>query len=418
MSAGLHAVDELAAQLDAALIIDDQKAESDGASTSSDAAVPDYASEDDSIDDTASTAGSVDSSCSSEYAADGPPPPLSIYEPKLPNGVKTLFAGDVSSVDSIAQMIKMGSAKNIIVMAGAGLSTNANIPDFRSPTTGLYANLKKFNLPYPEAIFTIDFFRKNPKPFFILAKELYPGQHAPTLSHFFIKLLAQKGLLLRHYTQNIDCLERVAGIDPDLIVEAHGSFYSAHCIGSRCRKEHPIDWVEEQIFSDKIPRCAKCRSLVKPDIVFFGENLPSRFFELMDEDFAKCDLLVIVGTSLLVQPFASLVDEVKEDVPRLLVNMTRVGELKVPGAGLDFDGKYSKSVHRDALLLGDCDEAYAARNVRVEDDLGGGLPAAALGQSTVLLSAWQPALKADAASESRVSKGRLLPGQQGPADRL
>lgn len=77
----------------------------------------------------------------------------------------------------------------------------AGIPDFRSPGSGLYDNLQKYNLPYPQAIFEINFFRENPKPFFVLAKELYPGIFKPTIGHYFIRLLQEKGYLLRHYTQ-------------------------------------------------------------------------------------------------------------------------------------------------------------------------------------------------------------------------
>ncbi|KAJ2004830.1 NAD-dependent protein deacetylase sirtuin-2 [Coemansia thaxteri] len=256
-------------------------------------------------------------------------------------------------------MVAQGKARRIVVMAGAGISTDAGIPDFRSPNTGLYDNLQQFNLPHPEAIFSIDYFRRNPKPFYVLAKELYPGQYVPTQSHFFVKLLAQKGLLLRHYTQNIDCLERAAGIDPELIVEAHGSFHTAHCIGRKCRKEYSQDWVREQIFLDAIPRCDKCGSLVKPDITFFGEGLPARFFELLAQDFDECDLLIVMGTSLLVQPFASLIDKVGPLVPRLLINRERVGEAKVPGLGFDFDGCNAQTIHRDAFVAGDSDEACA-----------------------------------------------------------
>lgn len=69
----------------------------------------------------------------------------------------------------------------------------AGIPDFRSPETGLYHNLQKYELPEPQAIFEINFFRQNPKPFFTLAKELFPGSFKPTISHYFIKLLHEKG---------------------------------------------------------------------------------------------------------------------------------------------------------------------------------------------------------------------------------
>ena len=103
------------------------------------------------------------------------------------------------SVDGIVEYIKSGKATKIITMAGAGISTSAGVPDFRSPVTGLYSNLQKYNLPDPQASFEIGFFRKNPEPFFQLAKELYPDEDkfCPTLSHFFIKLLNDKGILHR-----------------------------------------------------------------------------------------------------------------------------------------------------------------------------------------------------------------------------
>nr|CAH7736653.1 unnamed protein product [Callosobruchus chinensis] len=122
---------------------------------------------------------------------------------------------DNVNLDGIVEHIKNNNCRNIITMAGAA----AGIPDFRSPGTGLYDNLQKYNLPHPQAIFELDFFHENPKPFFVLAKELYPGSFKPTVCHYFIKMLAEKELLLRHYTQNIDTLERVAGIPDDKIDE-------------------------------------------------------------------------------------------------------------------------------------------------------------------------------------------------------
>jgi NAD-dependent SIR2 family protein deacetylase len=107
---------------------------------------------------------------------------------------------------------------------GAGISTSAGIPDFRSPETGLYANLARLNLPYAEAVFDISYFREKPEPFYMLAQELYPGKFRPTITHSFIALLHKKGLLLKLFTQNIDCLEREAGVPGDSIIEAHGSF--------------------------------------------------------------------------------------------------------------------------------------------------------------------------------------------------
>ena len=257
--------------------------------------------------------------------------------------------------DGIIEYIKEGKSKNIITMAGAGISTSAGIPDFRSPGTGLYDNLQKYELPNPTAIFDIRFFQQNPKPFYTLAKELYPGKFEPTASHYFIKLLEKKDLLLRHYTQNIDTLERVAGIGDDVIVEAHGAFHKGHCI--KCRKEYSQEWIKEIIFKDEVPTC-ECGGFVKPDIVFFGENLPERFFKCMQTDFGKCDLLIILGTSLVVQPFASLIDRVGPNCPRLLINMEKAGvssrlDQVLGGGGLQIDNPGN---YRDVAWLGDCDQ--------------------------------------------------------------
>ncbi|GLD65654.1 NAD-dependent protein deacetylase sirtuin-2, partial [Lates japonicus] len=270
---------------------------------------------------------------------------------------------DELTLDGVARYIKSGKCKNIICMVGAGISTSAGIPDFRSPGTGLYANLQKYNLPYPEAIFQIDYFKKHPEPFFALAKELYPGQFKPTICHYFMKMLKDKGLLKRCYTQNIDTLERVAGLEGDDLIEAHGTFYTSHCVSFCCRKEYSLDWMKEKIFSDDIPRCDKCSSLVKPDIVFFGENLPVRFFTSMKMDFPRCDLLIVMGTSLQVQPFAGLVGRVSKSCPRLLINMEKAGQadplfgLLGFGGGMDFD---SDKAYRDVAHISTCDDGCLA----------------------------------------------------------
>lgn len=130
------------------------------------------------------------------------------------------------SIEGVADFLKDegGRPKRVAVMTGAGISTSAGIPDFRSPDTGLYANLARLDLPHPEAVFDISFFRQNPKPFYVLAKELYPGKFHPTVAHAFIALLEEKHMLLKLFTQNIDCLERRAGVPDDKIVEAHGGY--------------------------------------------------------------------------------------------------------------------------------------------------------------------------------------------------
>uniref|UniRef100_A0A3P8PKL6 NAD-dependent protein deacetylase sirtuin-2 n=1 Tax=Astatotilapia calliptera TaxID=8154 RepID=A0A3P8PKL6_ASTCA len=258
---------------------------------------------------------------------------------------------DELTLDGVARYINSGKCKNIICMVGAGISTSAGIPDFRSPETGLYANLQKYNLPYPEAIFQIDYFKKHPEPFFALARELYPGQFKPTICHYFMKMLKDKGILRRCYTQNIDTLERVAGLEGDDLIEAHGTFYTSHCVSFCCRKEYSLEWMKEKIFSDDIPKCDKCSSLVKPDIVFFGENLPARFFTSMKMDFPRCDLLIVMGTSLQVQPFASLVSRYCSSTFTFLSDLFGFGE------GMDFD---SDKAYRDVAHISTCDDGCLA----------------------------------------------------------
>ncbi|KAG7664877.1 HST2 [[Candida] subhashii] len=239
----------------------------------------------------------------------------------------------------------INSGKKVTFFTGAGVSTNAGIPDFRSPDTGLYSNLAKLDLPFPEAVFDIGFFKQNPKPFYTLAEELYPGQYAPTKFHFFIKLLQEKDLLKRVYTQNIDTLERLAGVEDQYMVEAHGSFASNHCI--KCHMEMDNETLREYMADkdrDGIPTCDLCQNYVKPDIVFFGEGLPDRFFEMWEEDCADVEVAIVAGTSLTVYPFGGLPSDIGKRALRVLINNENVG---------DFSSDPRES---DIVLLGDCDE--------------------------------------------------------------
>jgi NAD+-dependent protein deacetylase SIR2 len=230
---------------------------------------------------------------------------------------------------------------NRFAQTGAGISTSAGIPDFRSPDTGLYANLARLDLPYAEAVFDINYFKQNPYPFYMLAHELYPGKYRPTVTHSFVNLLHKKGLLLKLFTQNIDCLEREAGVPGDKIVEAHGSFATQRCV--ECGTEYPDDKMREVIKNKEVPHCLSgtCGGLVKPDIVFFGEQLPAAFFASRTLP-AHADLAIVMGTSLTVQPFASLPSFVSEGTPRVLINLEQVGSL---GSRPD-----------DVLILKKCDD--------------------------------------------------------------
>jgi NAD-dependent deacetylase sirtuin 2 len=237
----------------------------------------------------------------------------------------------------------------------------------------------------------VDYFLRNPDPFYELSRELFPGSYKPTHSHHFIRLLEERNWLLRNYSQNIDMLERIANVSDDKIVEAHGSFHTASCVGSAikhadpnqddtkgskddsddddddngrieripgCGKKYSLEEFKTLIFNkDKggIPRCDACSGLIKPDIVFFGEQLPDRFHSLIGKDFRDADALIVMGTSLQVMPFASLINSVRKNVPRLLINMEEVGVRFSSSHGFDFSGRFQK-YRRDAFYKGTTDE--------------------------------------------------------------
>ena|ERR1700730_10244605 len=106
---------------------------------------------------------------------------------------------------------------------------------------------------------------------YALAKELYPGRFRPTLAHSFIRLLHEKSLLHTCFTQNIDTLERLAGVPETKIVEAHGTFATQRCI--ECKVPYDREEMRTEIMAQKVPHCKQCDGLVKPDIVFFGEGV-------------------------------------------------------------------------------------------------------------------------------------------------
>lgn len=92
-----------------------------------------------------------------------------------------------------------------------------------------------------------------------------------------------------------------------------------------CRARADVEEVKEKALKDEIPYCQQCGGFVKPDIVFFGENLPSRFFQLQETDTTEADLLICIGTSLEVYPFANIAELVDFDIPRILINREKVG---------------------------------------------------------------------------------------------
>lgn len=202
----------------------------------------------------------------------------------------------MNKIDELQKMID--NAYHIVFFGGAGVSTASGIKDFRGKN-GLYRE-KDYptDLP-PEYMLSIDLFKSNPKMFFDFYKDKMNCLDAkPNVIHKYLAKLEKEKKLEAIITQNIDGLHQKAGSKN--VLEIHGSVYKNHCID--CGKSYSAEYV----FNSKgIPKCS-CGGIIKPDVVLYGEQLPTSFVIAMDY-INKADLLIVAGTSLTVEPAASLV---------------------------------------------------------------------------------------------------------------
>lgn len=278
----------------------------------------------------------------------------------------------IKTIDDIVKVLQQ--SKQILVVTGAGISTSLGIPDFRS-SDGIYSTLGKYNLSDPQELFDIWLFRQDPSIFYDFAKRLLPEARGYSPTHAFIRLLQDRGILLRQYTQNIDDIESAAGILADKLIQCHGSFKTASCL--TCKGSVPGHTIFRDIRNGTVPKCTLCNEtriksqtsssskahkplkrgrewetseteiedtpgigIMKPDITFFGEQLATDFKTQVLEDRLKADLLICIGTSLRVAPVAGIPALMPRDVPQLFISRESAG----------------KEYAFDLELLGACDE--------------------------------------------------------------
>lgn len=194
------------------------------------------------------------------------------------------------------------NADSIVFFGGAGVSTESGIPDFRSQD-GLYSQQWKYP---PETIISRSFFDANPVEFYRFYREkLIIKNIEPNTAHFQLAKMEEKGKLKAVVTQNIDGLHQKAGSKN--VFELHGSTLRNFCMD--CGAEYGIDFIAESENSpDKLPRCAKCGGLVKPDVVLYEESLDQNVINGAVNAIKNADTLIIGGTSLVVYPAAGLID--------------------------------------------------------------------------------------------------------------
>jgi NAD-dependent deacetylase len=199
--------------------------------------------------------------------------------------------------EQLAELIRQ--AGSVVALTGAGISVPSGIPDFRSPRTGLWANVD------PMEVAHIDVFHRDPERFWHFYGERFQSlEHKqPNPGHHALAELERVGLLQAVITQNIDRLHARAGSSN--LIEVHGTIAHSSCL--RCRARYPLADVRARQAVDArgVPRC-ECGNPLKPDVVLFGEYLPVDALTHAQALAAGADLLLCIGSSLEVFPVSEL----------------------------------------------------------------------------------------------------------------
>jgi NAD-dependent deacetylase len=191
------------------------------------------------------------------------------------------------------------SSQRGVVLTGAGVSTPSGIPDFRSANSGLWERFDPFEVA------SLSAFRYNPIRFYEWMRTLATVIQgaSPNLAHYGLAQMEEVGYIHTVITQNIDRLHQCAGSKN--VLEVHGSMGSLTC--TRCyRTVGSQGYLEAYLQRGEIPYCPDCNSILKPDLVLMGEQLPAKTWLKAQEACKKCDLMIVAGSSLEVLPVAGL----------------------------------------------------------------------------------------------------------------
>ena len=218
-------------------------------------------------------------------------------------------------IDRFAEMI--AQSNNIIAFTGAGVSTESGIPDFRSPG-GIWSRFD------PED-FTLDKFLHDPesrkKHWKLFAEEGIVTGAEPNAAHYAIAELERMGKLNCVITQNIDNLHQKAGNSPENVLELHGNFNRVRCMN--CGKIFPIEEIMKRLPQEEMPDCDICHGMLKPDAIFFGEQLPQQVLYKAIENSKNCELFIVIGSTLVVYPAAYMPEyALKSGAKLVIVNLS------------------------------------------------------------------------------------------------
>jgi NAD-dependent deacetylase len=220
-------------------------------------------------------------------------------------------------VDRVALALALAAdvlrrARHAVVLTGAGVSTPSGLPDFRSEGSGLWAQAA------PAEVASLSSFREHPERFFLwfrsLAGQIFSAR--PNPAHLALASLEDAGRVEVIITQNVDGLHQKAGSRH--VIETHGSLRTLTC--TRCFLKTESDaYVPAYLETGRTPHCPQCGSVLKPDVILFGEQLPQRAWRQSEAACRACDLILVAGSSLEVMPCAGLPLTAIEHGARLII---------------------------------------------------------------------------------------------------
>ena len=203
--------------------------------------------------------------------------------------------------DVAAAAALLAEARRVVVLSGAGLSTESGVPDFRSPG-GVWTRFD------PDE-FHWDRFQADPAGFWRMRARLMEAldleRARPNPAHEALAAASRSPRLLGHVTQNVDGLLTRAGHAPEKLVEVHGSARTVRCVA--CGRAFPYEVAREAVERDALPpSCPACGGVLKPGTILFGEPMPEDAFARAQAWARHADAMLVVGSSLVVYPVAAL----------------------------------------------------------------------------------------------------------------
>jgi NAD-dependent deacetylase len=219
-----------------------------------------------------------------------------------------------AEIDAAAALL--GGARDLVVLTGAGVSTESGIPDFRSPG-GLWTRYDPTKLTFDRFCSSAETRRQ----YWEMGNELYPALRdaQPNAAHRVLAALERRGGLRRIVTQNVDGLHQRAGSSAGAIIEIHGSALEVGCLSCGARQDRGA--VQARFAAGEHDLRCRCGGLLKPATISFGQAMPERETAMAFADAAAADLFLVVGSSLAVYPAADLPRiAVENGAPLVIVN--------------------------------------------------------------------------------------------------